>query len=300
MSNRPLLPSLSGPVLVLGSQGQVGSALLQLLKDQAIGLTRQEVDLSSPGHLQEVISYYKPAAILNSAAYTQVDKAESEPELALLVNGKAPAELARYCQKQQIPLVHFSTDYVFNGSGKIPWKETDMTAPLSVYGDTKRRGEQAIEESGGRYLILRTSWVYDAWGKNFLKTMLRLGQEKEVLSIVNDQYGAPTYAPTLALKALEALAKALEAPQFPSGIYHLCHQGETTWYHFATEIFSLAKQKSLPIKVKEIKPIETKLYPTPAVRPLNSRLNCSKIAAELGIEMPDWQQSLKECMEHIP
>lgn len=297
---------MTSPLLIIGSNGQVGRALMALAEN-AIGVTRQEIDLEKIEFFPQE-SGLRPSAIINAAAYTAVDKAEEEEIRAHQINAIAPAILAQYCKERDIPFIHYSTDYVFDGSGSEPWKETDVPNPLSAYGRTKREGERRIAEIGGKYLIFRTSWVYDETGKNFLNTMLRLGAEREELRVVNDQFGAPTYARHLAQATLTALENAQKAPRFPSGIYHLCGGGETTWAGFAEKIFGLlteqgeaqsgrgneARGKPPP----QIKGIPTSDYPTPAIRPKNSRLDCGKAKDVLGVALPHWEEGLRECLKH--
>jgi dTDP-4-dehydrorhamnose reductase len=284
------------PWLVLGAGGQVGRALMDRV-DNAIGLTRKECDLTSPEQITQVLASYKPGAVINAAAYTAVDQAESEESRAHLINAQAPAVMAAYCKSAGIPFVHFSTDYVFDGSGEEAWHETDEPSPLNAYGRTKRAGEKLVQDSGGSHLIFRTSWVYDAEGKNFLNTMLRLGAEREELKVVDDQFGAPTFAPHLAAAALEALGKAQQSPRFPSGIYHLCGGGETNWMNFAKQIFAEGYKRGLKLKVLTVQGIPTEAYPTSAKRPYNSRLDCSKARDVLGVALPHWELGLRECME---
>jgi dTDP-4-dehydrorhamnose reductase len=285
------------------------------LTKNAISVTREEFDLEKMEFFPSE-SGLRPSAIINAAAYTAVDKAEEEEVRAHNINARAPEILARYCREQDIPFVHYSTDYVFDGSGKEPWKETDATNPLSAYGRTKREGEKRIEAVGGKYLIFRTSWVYDETGKNFVNTMLRLGTERDELRVVNDQWGAPTYARHLAQATLAALENAQKASRFPSGIYHLCGGGETNWQAFAREIFALRhceerSDAAIPKEVwiaspsarddgmqsPKIHGIPSSEYPTPAKRPMNSRLDCSKAKQVLGVTLPAWEAGLKECLE---
>ena len=290
-----------GRIAILGAQGQVGRAALNILgTESSIALSRNQADLCRVSLLLEALEKYNPDAVFNAAAYTQVDLAEKEAELARNINSEAPAALARWCAKRDIPFVHFSTDYVFSGEGTTPWREEDRIAPLSIYGQTKAEGEKAIQEAGGRFLIFRTSWVYDAHGKNFLNTMLKLGKDRETLKIVNDQYGAPTFAPDLAGGALEALTQSLEMSSFPSGIYHLCNEGETTWYQFAQAIFDLAKERGIPLKIQELIPIPSSEYPTPARRPQNSRLSTEKFYTTFGFRLPSWQNGLEMCIREVP
>jgi dTDP-4-dehydrorhamnose reductase len=284
------------PILILGN-GQVGKALKSLLKDNAILLSRAEADLADLSNLNQILSKFPVRAVINAAAYTQVDKAEQEEELANIINAEAPAIIATYCQKQNIPFIHYSTDYVFSGSGDGLWEEADTTSPLSAYGRSKLLGEKYIEQIGSNYLIFRTSWVYDKTGKNFLTTMEKLGQEKEVLQIVNDQIGAPTYAKALAQATLDAIENASKLEIFPRGLYHLCGSGHTSWYGFAEAIFHLLKQQGLNLKVKTLAPISSNEYKTVAKRPLNSRLNCNKAKEILKVVLPSWQDSLQECIK---
>lgn len=285
-------------ILIVGSSGQVGAALMRRLGGQAVGLDRAQLDLASPDALRAALKQHKPSVILNAAAYTQVDKAESEPELAHAVNAAAPAIIAEYCAAHAIPLVHFSTDYVFDGSGSTPWTEDDATSPLSVYGATKRAGEEAIVASGCAYLIFRTSWVYAETGRNFLTTILHLAREREELKIVSDQMGAPTYAGQLAEAVLQALSNAQTTEHFPNGIYHLTHSGITSWHGFATAIVEEARAHET-LQVKRILPIPSAEYPTPATRPLFSALNCTKAKRILGVALPAWQEGLRACMTNV-
>ncbi len=283
-------------LLVLGANGQIGSAM-KALHPTAVFLDRKDADLAKPAMIESVLESHAPDMVINAAAYTQVDNAEAEEKIAFTINAESPSVIAIYCAGRDIPFVHYSTDYVFNGSGEKPWKEDDEVSPLSVYGRTKLAGEDRIKQVGGRYLIFRTSWLYDATGKNFLNTMLRLGAEREELKVVSDQMGAPTYVPQLARASLKALGNALRKEEFPSGVYHLCHAGATSWYGFATAIFEQARAQGVSLKVHKIHPIPTEQYPTPAKRPKNSRLDCNKAYQVLGVEMPSWQQGLQACMK---
>jgi dTDP-4-dehydrorhamnose reductase len=289
---------ITSPILVLGAHGQVGRALMNMIPD-AIGLSRDDCDLTRIDRLPETLEKYKAGAIINAAAYTAVDRAEDEEPIAHLINAEAPTVMAAFCKGKGIPFIHYSTDYVFDGSGGTPWHETDEAAPLNAYGRTKLAGEQGIIRTGGNHLIFRTSWVYDAEGKNFLNTMLRLGNEKEQLSVVDDQFGAPSYAPHLAEATLDALRKSVQSTRFPSGIYHMCNGGVTSWMNFAKQIFALGYRKQLPLVVKAVNGIPTEQYPTPAKRPANSRLDCSKLRNVLGIELPHWEDGLRHCMDMV-
>lgn len=285
------------PIVIFGKNGQVGSALCNLLGDKAIGFSRAQANLSHPDTLLKPLDGLSPKAIINAAAYTAVDKAEEESELAYKINAEAPGVLAQYCKEHDIPLVHYSTDYVFSGEGSTPHKEDDAANPLNLYGKSKLAGEKEITRTGCKHLILRTSWVYDAHHKNFITTMLKLAKEREKLTIVSDQIGAPTYAPHLAENTLDVLTNALNNKNY--GTFHLCGSGQTNWYEFACTFFDLARKQGIGLAIKDVQPIPTSAYPTPAKRPLNSRLDCSRIKAMLGVQMPDWQDSLKACMEHV-
>lgn len=299
------IDELPGFIIVLGAHGQVGKALIELLGNKAIALSRNEIDLDQPEILREKLdqaSQAKPIiALINAAAYTQVDLAEKEKEKAFRINAESPGILADWCKSKKIPLIHYSTDYVFNGEGNKPWTEEDPVSPQNSYGISKLEGEKRIQSSGCDFLIFRTSWVFDSTGKNFVNTMLRLGKERETLKVVSDQKGAPTYAPHLAIASLKALVKAQEMIQnqgnpFPSGVYHLCNLGETSWFEFAQTIFNMTRAKGVELKITNLQPISSAEYPTPAKRPLNSRLNTSKAKNILSIELPEWIEGLKDCL----
>ena len=294
-------------ILLLGKNGQVGwelqrslaplGALTALDRQGGSGLCG---DLSDLEGLAATVRTLQPQVIVNAAAYTAVDKAESEPELARCINAEAPAVLAREAQACGALLVHYSTDYVFDGSGDQPWAEGAPTGPLSVYGVTKLAGEQAIVQSGCAHLILRTSWVYAARGGNFAKTMLRLAQERERLTVIDDQWGAPTGAELIADVTAHAIAQTRQQPG-KAGIYHLAPAGETTWHAYANYVISQARQAQDAIKIKatEIAPIPTSAYPTPARRPHNSRLNCAKLQAAFGLHLPPWQDGVRRMLAEI-
>jgi dTDP-4-dehydrorhamnose reductase len=286
------------PLLVIGANGQVGRALAVALSgDNAIFWSREEVDLADKAALEAALTSTPCRGIINAAAYTAVDKAEEEEALALQINAEAPTIMAAFCAQKKIPFVHYSTDYVFDGSGDTPRAENAKTAPLNAYGRSKLAGEKAVMEAGGNALIFRTSWVYDSEGSNFLTTMLRLGRDRESLRIVNDQVGAPCYAPHIARATLKCLKQAEEMEIFPSGIYHMTNRGHTSWYGFAYAIFEEARAKGWPVAVKELQPIPSSEYPTPAKRPLNSRLDCGKLEQTFSVTLPDWREGLRECME---
>ena len=286
------------PVLVLGASGQVGGALMSLLGERGLGLTRAELDLADLTGLVPALNRFRPAAVINGAAYTQVDAAEKERDLAMAVNGEAPGIIARWCAERAVAFVHYSTDYVFSGAGERPWTEDDEVAPVNYYGFSKLEGERRVERAGGKYLVFRTSWVYDAVGRNFLTTMLRLGREREELSVVNDQFGSPTYARHLAEATLKALDWAEHEPAFPSGIYHLCNRSETSWHGFAEGIFRAARDKGMSLKLRSLKAIPSSAYPVPARRPSNSRLNTDKALKAFGIRLPEWKIGLKDCLNN--
>lgn len=294
-------------LLILGSTGQVGSALLKICASkgkQVISWSRKEVDFSQPSAVAEFLEKYfqgkeKPSAVINAIAYTQVDQAEKEEDTAKKVNAETPGKIACWCAENDIPFIHYSTDYVFPGDGNAPWKESDSVGPLNAYGRTKLEGEKAISSAGGKWLIFRTSWVYDATGKNFIRTMLRLGAERESLRVVSDQWGAPSFATHLAEATLAALKCALRMTDFPSGIYHLCNSGVTHWQGFAVNIFEEAKKRKMPLKVVKVEAISSAEYPTPARRPLNSRLDLSKLEKTFDLKIPDWKEGLNQCMDEI-
>ena len=292
-------PRLRGDdgIIVLGKNGQVGRAL----SSAGLGFGKKEVDFAQANFthtLTELTKNIPLKAVINASAYTQVDKAEGEGRaLSRRINAEAVGELAQWCAAKDIPLVHYSTDYVFDGSGTSARKENAMTHPLNAYGEDKLCGEQLIAKSGAKHLILRTSWVYDAQGANFFNTMRRLFCEREEISVVADQVGAPTYAPHLAKASVDALNQALAVNVFPSGVYHLCHAGAASWFDFARAIFALARTHEPCIKCTRINAIETKDYPTPAKRPLNSRLDCTLAQSTLNVSLPDWQQGLAECVK---
>lgn len=293
-------------ILLLGKNGQVGWELQRSLAalGELIALDRSSSnycgDLSQPQQLAETIKQLQPAWIVNAAAYTAVDKAETETALAYTINAEAPAAIAQAAQQIGARLLHYSTDYVFNGSGEQAWQETDPVAPLSVYGASKLAGEQAIQAAGCQHLIFRTSWVYAARGANFAKTMLRLAQQRDSLSVINDQIGAPTGAELLADVSAHALRLAGQNSQL-SGIYHLAASGQTSWYDYASFVLEYAERAgiSLTVKADAIQAIPTSAYPTPAQRPLNSRLNCSKLEQHFNLRLPAWQQGVSRMLQEI-
>lgn len=284
-------------IAVLGSNGQVGRAWVSLLGDRAVAIDRSRADFTRPESTAHVLDEVRPDAVVIAAAYTAVDPAETDTENARLVNAASPGVIAKWCAAHSVPLVHYSTDYVYPGTGTAAWKESDETSPLNVYGQTKLEGEKAVENAGGKFLIFRTSWVFDSTGKNFVRTMLRLGAEREVLKVVADQVGAPTYAPHLVQASWDALQKAIELPSFPSGVYNLSGAGETSWHGFAQAIFETARAAGAPLKVKQVEKIGSKDFSTLAKRPLNSRLSTEKFCAVFEFKMLHWQLGLRDCIE---
>jgi dTDP-4-dehydrorhamnose reductase len=289
---------------ITGRSGQIGSALVRLFGDRAFAPSVQQLDLSLPERVRESLGRLetetgRPDAVINAAAYTLVDRAETEEALADAINGASPGEMASWCRSREIPFVHYSTDYVYSGAGTSPWREDAVTRPLSAYGRSKLKGDRLIEVSGARYLILRTSWVYDAHGRNFVNTMLTLGRSRETLRVVADQVGAPSYAPHLARLTRDILQQAMQMDLFPSGTYHVTPEGEVSWYGFAQEVFRIAHRMGFELKVRRIDPISTDEYPTPARRPLNSRLDKTKLSTTFRIHLPTWQNGLNECLEEV-
>jgi dTDP-4-dehydrorhamnose reductase len=280
-------------VLVFGEAGQVAQALARRGGPGLDIVTRgrAEADLAHPGTAAAAIAASPWDAVINAAAFTAVDRAETEEPAAHRLNADAPGEMAAACAARGIPLLHISTDYVFDGSGEAPWRPDSPCAPLSAYGRTKRAGEIAVQAAGGRAAILRTAWVFSADGANFVKTMLRLGAERAVLRVVDDQWGGPTPAAAIA-DALLVMAGALRDGA-PGGIWHLAGAPPTTWARFARETVTLAR---LPCRVE---PIATAEYPTPARRPLNSRLDCATVTADFGITPPDWQAYLAAVVKEL-
>ncbi|KAA3652767.1 MAG: dTDP-4-dehydrorhamnose reductase [Proteobacteria bacterium] len=294
-------------LLVTGATGQVGWELARSLMPlgEVVALDRAACDLSDPQAAAAVVAGYAPDVIVNAAAYTAVDKAESEPELAHRINAEAVGALADTAREIGALLVHYSTDYVFDGSKNTPYTESDATAPLNVYGASKLAGEQAIVASGCDHLILRTTWVYAARGHNFVATMLRLFAEREQLRVVGDQHGAPTWARNIADATGDLICgaqRALDAGDPVRRIYNLSAAGETTWHGFAEEIRHIAAHRwpDHPWTVRQIDAIETRDYPTPAARPRNSRLDGTLLAEEARIVMPHWREALLRCLEDRP
>ena len=293
-------------ILLFGKNGQVGWELqrsLALLGELiALDADNREMcgDFTDPDGLIQTIRAVAPDVIVNAAAYTAVDKAESEPELARTVNALAPDVLAREAKLGNAWLIHYSTDYVFDGSGNRPWRETDATAPLNVYGATKLEGERLIQAAGCAYLILRTSWVYGARGGNFAKTMLKLAQERDTLKVIDDQIGAPTGADMLADVTAHAIRAARQRPEL-SGLYHLAAAGETSWHGYAGFVLDHAQRAGVPLKVAPdaIKAVPSSAFSTPAKRPLNSRLDTAKLQHAFELNLPMWQTGVTRMLTEI-
>lgn len=283
-------------ILISGQHGQVSRELQRRLSAtcELVVLGRDQLDLAHPHQIRQQVQRVRPDLIINAAAHTAVDQAESEPEAAFAINATAPGILAEEALALDIPLIHYSTDYVFDGTKSEPYNEADAPNPLGVYGKSKLAGEQAITAVQGKHLILRTSWVYSSHGRNFLLTMQRLLQEKPELRIVADQIGAPTWAGTIANSTL-ALIERWQAGQIGAwGTYHLTAQGETSWFGFAQAIGEALRQQGKPCAT--LVPIPSSDYPTPAARPLNSRLDCTRLKREWAVSQPDWQTALRECL----
>lgn len=290
-------------ILLLGKNGQLGWEMQRSLSalGEVIALDFDSpehcADFTKPEGVRSTVQHFAPDVVVNTAAHTAVDKAESEVDLVRLINATTPKVLAEEVNKLGALLIHYSTDYVFNGSGSTPWVETDQPAPLNVYGQTKLEGELAITQSGCKHLIFRTSWVYAARGGNFAKTMLRLAQERERLTVIDDQFGAPTSAELLADVSVLALRQVLQRPQ-DGGLYHLVASGETNWWAYASYVIEKARQlrPDLAIKTKEIAPVPTSAFPTPAQRPHNSRLNTAKLQNTFGLTLPDWTHGVERML----
>ncbi len=292
-------------ILLTGKNGQVGFELQRALAPlgEVIAVDQQDCDLASPDAIRRLVAEVAPQVIVNPAAYTAVDKAESEPHLALAINGTAPGILGEEAARLGALVIHYSTDYVFDGSMPGAYLETDAPNPQSVYGKTKLAGEKALQASGADHLIFRTSWVFGAHGANFAKTMLRLAGERDALKVVADQFGAPTSAALLA----DVTARAVERYQrqgreaYPFGLYHLVAEGCTTWHEYAQTVIRAAQQagRQLMLTADDVLPISTADYPLPAPRPYNSRLDTSRLRQTFGLELPPWQSGLDHVLQQI-
>jgi dTDP-4-dehydrorhamnose reductase len=280
-------------IIVTGANGQLGMEIKQLSGAypvfEFIFATRDEMPLDSPEAIHNFIAKHQPQYFINCAAHTAVDKAESEKELACKINAEAPGIIAKACKENNVQFIHISTDYVFNGTGSVPYKEDDATDPVNLYGDSKLQGEKKVMQFNPGSIIIRTAWVYSEFGKNFVKTMLRLMADKDQISVVSDQSGTPTYAADLA----EAILQIISSQQWTAGIYHFSNEGNITWYDFAVAI------KELSASNCKVNPIPTSQYPTPAKRPVYSVLDKSKIKKTFGITIPGWKESLSVCLDKI-
>lgn len=291
------------PILVIGKTGQVGSAFQNIL-DQADSafLSSIECQLSSRENILNVLDKIRPKIIINCAAYTAVDQAEREPDLAMAINAEAPLTMAKWCSLHGARLVHFSTDYVFNGQLDRPYREDDLVDPLGTYGRSKQLGEEGIREHLKEHLIFRVSWIFSPGGSNFVKSMMRLAKERETLKVVSDQIGAPTYAPEIAKWVSHIIGlrgNNLSSDRFPFGTYHLCSDGATTWYDFALAIFARAEELGFRTQIKEVLPITTREYAAPAPRPLNSQMDTSLVRNTFSVRMPHWETSMNECVAQL-
>ena len=289
-------------ILLLGKNGQAGWALASRLAliGKLITWGRHEADLSRPDTLEALLDTVSPTIIVNAAAYTAVDRAESEPALAHTINAEAPAVIARWASQHGAWFIHYSTDYVFDGTKSEPYREDDPTAPLNVYGHSKLAGEEAILASGAPAIILRTSWVYGLHGHNFLKTMLRLAHERTELRVVNDQIGVPTGTQLIADVTSWIVRRLIdEGEKTLAGIYHLAPQGQTNWYDYARLVFDVAHRYGAPLALPEdgLQPIPTSAYPTPAQRPLHSLLATEKLMHTFDISLPPWQDEVERTTE---
>ena len=291
-------------ILLLGKNGQVGWELQRSLTPlgELVSLDRHSTDycgnLADRDGLRHTLQTLKPDVIVNAAAYTAVDKAETDRDTAMLINGLAPQVMAQEAQRSGALLVHYSTDYVFNGRGVEPWAESAVASPVNYYGQTKLAGEQAILASGCQHLIFRTSWVYGARGSNFAKTMLRLAAERDTLNVIADQHGAPTSAELLADVTAHAITATLRQPAL-SGLYHLVPSGETSWHAYAQFVLDFARAQGKPLKTATVTPIPTSAYPTPAARPLNSRLSNQKLQQAFGLHLPQWQGGVERMLAEL-
>lgn len=286
-------------ILLLGVEGQLGTELRRTVPPDAelIAPRQAEADFTRLQELRALVRAARPQAILNAAAYTAVDRAESESALAHTINAEAPALLAEEATRHGAAIIHYSTDYVYGGDRAAPWTEGDVPAPCNVYGATKLAGDLAVLGAGARGVVLRTSWVYAAHGQNFVRTMLRLGRERDELRVVADQRGCPTWAHDLARASWTVLGRGCT----PGGLFHCAGAGAVSWHGFAERIFALARQRPLgaDLRVRSVVPIATADYPTPARRPLQSELDCSRIAREHGVRMPEWADALARCLDEL-
>jgi dTDP-4-dehydrorhamnose reductase len=292
-------------ILLTGTSGQIGGALLPLLEGRAtvIAPERAVFDLAKPHLIESRLDELRPDLIINPAAYTAVDNAEDEVERAMLINAQAPAAIARWAALNNVPLMHFSTDYVFDGSGSRCWREDDPTGPLSVYGRSKLMGEEAVRRAGGPHLVIRTAWVYAASGANFMRTMIRLAREREALRVVSDQWGAPTAARCIAAAVMEMIDRgSSDLPGMfarSGGLVHLTNSGSTSWHGFASAIVDGLRKRRAALKAGQVASITTADYPTKAVRPANSRLDLGRLERVYGVVPPAWPDALATELDHF-
>jgi len=288
-------------ILLTGANGQLGHEIAEQGKSLSFDILStdlQDLDITNKNQVQHTFDAFHPALVINAAAYTNVDRAEIEPKTAFAINAEGPDILANACMKADIPMIHISTDYVFNGKKKTPYLETDPVSPLGVYGSSKEAGEAKMRDQLKKHIIIRTAWLYSVHGHNFIKTMLKLFKQKTKLTVVDDQYGSPTSAQDLA-NAVLIIAGCVQRKQDQKwGTYHYCGQGETTWYEFACTILEMAKPYN-GFQTNEIEPIATEQYPTPAKRPQYSALNCNRIKKNFNIDTKIWQDSLAVSIKQI-
>lgn len=291
-------------ILVTGKNGQVGHELMRSLAPlgKVVGVDVKECDLAQSAAIDALLERVKPDIIVNPAAYTEVDKAESEPTIAHAVNVQAPKLLARYASRRNIPIIHFSTDYVFDGKKDAPYNEDDEANPRSVYGKTKWLGEEAVRKMAAKHIIIRTSWVFGSHGVNFLKTMLKLASERDKLSVVSDQFGAPTSARLLADAVAQIVTELGEPGSYRKyGTYNIAARGETSWHGYAQVVVEKAIRLGMDVKInpKDIKPISSKEYPMPAPRPANSRLDTSKVSTVFSVSLHQWQDEVEKVIQEL-
>jgi dTDP-4-dehydrorhamnose reductase len=289
-------------IAVTGKQGQVASSLIEVASElgvEVLPIGRPELDLLAPETVRSALANVRPDIVVNAAAYTAVDKAETEPEVAMAINARGASAVADAARTLGVPMVQLSTDYVFDGSKPTPYVEDDPVAPANIYGASKLAGEQAVARASDDHVILRTAWVYSPYGKNFVRTMLALAQSRTEIKVVADQYGCPTYAHDIAVAIVGIARNLLDRPKDDQlrGLFHLAGTGETNWAEFATAIFGSLSLLGKPVPA--VKPITTAEYPTSARRPANSRLDCSKLARIYCVRLPPWHASLKDCLSRL-
>ena len=286
-------------ILITGAQGQVGKELTLLAREKGFNIvaaSRADLDITHAQNVENYIAQNRPDIVINAAAHTAVDKAESEQELAFAINRDGARNIASACKKQNIPLLHISTDYVFDGTKQEPYSESDTVSPLGTYGESKWQGEEAIRQNLNDHIILRVAWVFGAQGNNFVKTMLRLGHDRDELNVVADQFGGPSPAKDIAQTLIDLVEQYQKDKNLAWGTYHYCGKSKTTWYDFAKEIFKQAFKLGLLNKEVKVNPITTAEYPTAAKRPGNSMLDCTKLKTAFGIEMPEWKDALNKVL----